>query len=491
MYQQAKHDRRLIMERDGRSDFDLPFLNELTDQDAVVPSGMRRTELDLPSLPEREVVKHYVNLSQMNFGVDNGLYPLGSCTMKFNPKYADYLTSLPSVNCIHPYQAEETVQGALQIMHELELALCEISGMDAVTLQPAAGAHGEFTGMLLTKAYHVDRGEDRDEVVIPDSAHGTNPASAAMAGYRVVEIPSSMDGRVDLEALKSAMSERTAAFMITNPNTLGIFEEDIQQIAKIVHAAGALLYYDGANLNAVMGRTTPGKMDFDIVHFNLHKTFATPHGGGGPGAGPVGVKERIEPFLPVPRIVIKDSKYKLDYDRPESIGKVRSFYGNFAVLVRAYAYIMRMGGNGLKAASDRAVLNSNYLKKQLMDVYPLPFRELRKHEFVVSAKPLKDQRGIRAFDVAKRLLDYGYHAPTVYFPSLVEEALMIEPTETETKETLDEFAAVMKRIASEDPELVRSAPHNTAVKKVDEVYAAKEAILSYRAFKRRGAGPKA
>jgi glycine dehydrogenase subunit 2 len=490
MYQQAKQDRRLIMERDGHSDFDLPFLRSLTDEEVSVPASMQRADLDLPSLPEREVVKHYVNLSQMNYGVDNGLYPLGSCTMKFNPKYADLLTSLPGVNCIHPGQAEETVQGALQIMHELELALCEISGMDAITLQPAAGAHGEFTGMLLTKAYHVNQGEDRDEVVIPDSAHGTNPASAAMAGYRVVEIPSSKDGSVDLEALKAAMSDRTAAFMITNPNTLGIFESEIQQVAKIVHDAGALLYYDGANLNAVMGRTTPGKMDFDIVHFNLHKTFATPHGGGGPGAGPVGVKKHIEPFLPVPRIVLKNAKYSLDYDRPESIGKVRAFYGNFAVLVRAYAYILRNGGDGLKSASDRAVLNSNYLKRQLMDVYPLPFRELRKHEFVVSAKPLKDQKGIRALDVAKRLLDYGYHAPTIYFPSLVEEALMIEPTETETKETLDEFAAVMKRIASEDPEIVRSAPHNTAVKKVDEVYAAKEAILSYRAYKKKEAGTK-
>jgi glycine dehydrogenase subunit 2 len=477
MYRQAKHDRRLIMERNGRSDFDLPFLSALNEQDVSVPSSLRRESLDLPSLPEREVVKHYVNLSQMNYGVDNGLYPLGSCTMKFNPKYADHLASLPSANCIHPYQGEETVQGALQIMYQLEQALCEISGMDAVTLQPAAGAHGEFTGMLLTRAYHASRG---------DSAHGTNPASAAMAGYRVVEIPSSHDGSVDLESLKAAVSERTAALMITNPNTLGIFENEIQQIARIVHEAGALLYYDGANLNAVMGRTTPGKMDFDIVHFNLHKTFATPHGGGGPGAGPVGVMERLVPFLPVPRIVVRDSKYTLDYDRPESIGKVRSYYGNFAVLLRAYAYILRKGGDGLKGASDRAVLNSNYLKHQLMDVYPLPYRELRKHEFVVSAKPLKDKNGIRAFDVAKRLLDYGYHAPTVYFPSLVEEALMIEPTETETKETLDEFAAAMRRIAAEDPELVRSAPHNTAVSKVDEVYAAKEALLSYRAFKRRG-----
>ena len=491
MYRQARYERRLIMEKDGKSDFDLPFDDEGRGLEDYAPSELIRPELDLPSLPEREVVKHYINLSQMTFGIDNGMYPLGSCTMKFNPKYADVLASLSTVQNIHPYQDEETVQGALQLMYELERALCEISGMDAITLQPAAGAHGEFTGMLLTKAYHAKSGEQRTEVVVPDSAHGTNPASAAMAGFEVIEIPSSDEGRVDVEALKAAVSEKTAAFMITNPNTLGIFESDIREIARIVHEAGALLYYDGANLNAVMGRTTPGIMDFDIVHFNLHKTFATPHGGGGPGAGPVGVRERLLPFLPVPRIVKKDGKFHLDYDQPDSIGKVRAFYGNFAVLVRAYAYILRKGGDGLRAASDGAVLNSNYLKHQLKDVYPLPYGDLRKHEFVVSAKKLKEEKGIRAFDVAKRLLDFGYHAPTVYFPGLVEEALMIEPTETETKESLDEFAAVMRRIALEDdPQTVREAPHNAAVKRVDEVYAAKEAILSWRAYGKKMAKEK-
>ncbi|MCU0861083.1 MAG: aminomethyl-transferring glycine dehydrogenase subunit GcvPB [Methanomassiliicoccales archaeon] len=487
MYRQAKHDRRLIMEKDGSSDFDVPFSDDLQGLEDFAPAGMLRESLDLPSLPEREVVKHYVNLSQMNFSVDNGLYPLGSCTMKFNPKYADVLASLPTVAGLHPYQDEDSVQGALRLLHDLELALCEVSGMDAVTLQPAAGAHGEFTGMLLAKAYHAKSQEPRTQVVVPDSAHGTNPSSAAMAGFEVIEIPSGEDGCVDLEALRAAVGERTAALMITNPNTLGIFESQIREIAKVVHEAGALLYYDGANLNAVMGRTSPGAMDFDIVHFNLHKTFATPHGGGGPGAGPVGVRERLVPFLPVPRIVQREGRYRLDYDRPDSIGTVRSFYGNFAVLVRAYSYILRKGADGLQEASERAVLNSNYLKRRLAPSYPAKYKELRKHEFVVSCKRLKEERGVRALDVGKRLLDYGYHAPTIYFPALVEEALMIEPTETETRETLDQFAEAMLRIAGEDPELVRSAPHNASVRRVDEVFAAKEAILSYRAFKRRAA----
>jgi glycine dehydrogenase subunit 2 len=306
-----------------------------------------------------------------------------------------------------------------------------------------------------------------------------------MAGFEVIEIPSGPDGCVDLEALQAAVGERTAAFMITNPNTLGIFESQIREIARTVHDAGALLYYDGANLNAVMGRTSPGAMDFDIVHFNLHKTFATPHGGGGPGAGPVGVRERLVPFLPVPRIEERNGRYRLDYDRPDSIGKVRAFYGNFAVLVRAYSYILRQGGDGLQQASERAVLNSNYLKRRLRDAYPAPYKELRKHEFVVSCKRLKEERGVRALDVGKRLLDYGYHAPTIYFPALVEEALMIEPTETETRQSLDLFAEAMNAIASEDPELVRTAPHNAAVHRVDEVHAAKEAILSYRAYRRK------
>ena len=485
MYHQARYDRRVIMEKDGRTSFELPFAQEASSLEDFAPKELVRKELDLPSLPEREVVKHYVNLSQMNYSIDNGMYPLGSCTMKYNPKYADVLATLPSVQDIHPYQDEETVQGALRILFELERALCEISGMDAVTLHPAAGAHGEFTGMLLAKAYHAKSKEERTEVIVPDSAHGTNPASAAMAGFQVIEIPSGSDGCVDLEALRAAVSEKTAAFMITNPNTLGIFESQIREIAQIVHDAGALLYYDGANLNAVMGWTSPGAMDFDIVHFNLHKTFATPHGGGGPGAGPVGVRERLVPFLPVPRIVERNGHYRLDYDRPDSIGKVRASHGNFAVLVRAYAYILKHG-SGLKEVSERAVLNSNYLKHKLQDAYALPFKELRKHEFVVSAKELKEKKGIRALDVGKRLLDYGFHAPTIYFPSLVDEALMIEPTETETKETLDAFADVMNKIAlEEDPEVVKSAPHNAAVKRVDEVYAAKEAILSWRAYKKK------
>ena len=482
MYHQARYDRRLIFEKEGETDFSMPLQEEVSD---VAPENMRRDRLDIPSLPEREVVKHYTNLSEMNFGVDNGFYPLGSCTMKYNPKYADAVSSLSTVANIHPYQDEDSIQGALHLMHELEKALCEIGGVDAVTLQPAAGAHGEFTGMLLAKAFFTHKGEDRTEVVIPDTAHGTNPASAAMAGFSVTEVPSSKTGCIDLEALQSTVSERTAAFMITNPNTLGIFEEEVQRIAEIVHDVGALLYYDGANLNAVMGWTNPGKMDFDIVHFNLHKTFATPHGGGGPGAGPVGVRKHIEPFLPVPRIVPRNGKYALDYDLPDSIGKVRPFFGNFAVLVRAYAYILRMGGDGLKNASERAVLNSNYMKEKLKGAFDLPFKDLRKHEFVISAKRLKEQKDVRALDVAKRLLDYGLHAPTIYFPTLVEEALMIEPTETETKETLDLYIDTLRRIAEENPMLIRSAPHNTSARRIDEVYAAKEAILSWRSLMRK------
>ncbi len=480
MYRQARYDRKLILERGGGTDFSLP-----AEEESPVPEEMRREELELPNVPEREVVKHYTNLSQMNFGVDNGFYPLGSCTMKYNPKYADRLASLTQVTDLHPYQPEETLQGALRLMYGLQESLAEIGGMDAVSLQPAAGAHGEFTGMLLAKAYHTHNEGSRDEVIIPDTAHGTNPASAAMAGFEVIEIPSTDDGCVDLDALESAISEDTAAFMITNPNTLGIFEHEVIEMADIVHDYGALLYYDGANLNAVMGYTNPGMMDFDIMHFNLHKTFATPHGGGGPGAGPVGVAEELTPFLPIPRIVEHNGQYSLDYDRPLSIGKVRSFYGNFAVLVRAYAYILRKGGNGLKKVTERAVLNSNYLKEKLKQEYDVPFKDLKKHEFVASAKGLKE-KGVRALDVGKAILDYGMHAPTIYFPSLVEEALMIEPTETENRETLDQYARAMICIANEDPEAIRSAPESTSSSRVDEVYAARKAYLSWRTVKREG-----
>ncbi|MCG7845342.1 MAG: aminomethyl-transferring glycine dehydrogenase subunit GcvPB, partial [Methanomassiliicoccales archaeon] len=371
-YHQARYDEPLIFELAGENDFCLK-----NEEEVNVPENMRRDRLCIPDLPEREVLRHYINLSQMNFGVDNGMYPLGSCTMKYNPKYADRLASLPTVRSVHPCQDEDSIQGALQLMRELEKALCAISGMDAVTLQPAAGAHGEFTGMLLAKAYHTANDQQRTEVIVPDSAHGTNPASAVMAGFTVIEIPSGPDGCVDLEALKAALSERTAAVMVTNPNTLGLFEKDITELARLVHEAGALLYYDGANLNAIMGMTSPGKMDFDIVHFNLHKTFATPHGGGGPGAGPVGVKEFLEPFLPVPRIVSEDGKFRFEYLRTDSIGKVRALYGNFAVLVRAYAYILEKGGDGLREVSQRAVLNSNYLKSKVISTYDMPFAELR------------------------------------------------------------------------------------------------------------------
>lgn len=486
-YHQAVHDTLSIFEGCER-----PAPGDVFDVTigGKIPKELVREELNLPDLPERDVVKHFVNLSQMNFGVDNGLYPLGSCTMKYNPKVCDEIASWPTVADIHPLQDPSTIQGALRLMYELELMLREIGGVDAVTLQPAAGAHGEYAGIHIVRAFHEMNGETRKEVVLPDTAHGTNPASAAMVGYDVLDLPSK-DGCVDVEALKAAVSRDTAAFMLTNPNTLGLFERDVREIAGIVHDAGALLYYDGANLNAIMGKTSPGKMNFDIVHFNLHKTFATPHGGGGPGAGPVGVKKRLEEFLPVPRVVRKGDMYALDYDRPRSIGRVRAFYGNFAVLVRAYAYIRLQGGKGLESVSENAVLNSNYLKEKLKGIFEMPYGDLRKHEFVMSGRPLKN-KGVRTMDFAKRLLDYGFHAPTVYFPLVVDEAIMIEPTETETQETLDRFADACTEIVKEDPERLRNAPYNTARRRLNEAKAARDMILSWRAFKNREvAGPSA
>ncbi len=454
---------------------------EPIDLDGLVPEALRRDRLNLPNLPEHEVVRHYTRLSQMNFAIDTGFYPLGSCTMKFNPKYAEELASLPTVTRVHPDQDESTIQGSLRLMYELQGALAEVAGMDAVTLQPAAGAQGEFTGLLLAQAFNHDKGEHRHEIIVPDTAHGTNFASAGMAGFDIVEIPS-QDGRVDLTALKNAVSDKTLAFMITNPNTLGIFEDHIMDAADIVHQDGGLLYYDGANLNAIMGKSSPGLMNFDIVHFNLHKTFTTPHGGGGPGAGPVGVKKPLEPFLPVPVVTYDGSQYHLDYHRPKSIGMVRAWYGNFALLVRAYAYILRQGGDGLQHASERAVLNANYAKHRIQGSLDVPFSGLRKHEFVASGAKLAE-KGVKTTDVAKRLMDYGYHPPTVYFPHLVEEALMIEPTETETRATLDAFANDLIAITKEDPTLLHSAPHNTAVGRVDEVAAARDPILSWRYLK--------
>jgi glycine dehydrogenase subunit 2 len=479
-FRQAFYDEALLMEK--RSQEDAPV--DLAD---LVPPKLRRERLAIPNLPEHEVVRHFTRLSQMNFGIDTGFYPLGSCTMKFNPKFTEELAALPSVARIHPDQDASTVQGALRLLYELQQMLARIAGMDAVTLQPAAGAQGEQTGLLLAQAYHRDRGEERRQVILPDTAHGTNFASAGMLGLDIVEIPSK-DGRVDLKALEAAAGDQTLAFMLTNPNTLGIFEEHVLDIADIIHDAGGLLYYDGANFNAILGRTSPGPMNFDIVHFNLHKTFTTPHGGGGPGAGPVGTKKPLEPFLPVPVIDLNGRGYHLNYDRPKTIGKVRAWYGNFALLVRAYAYILRMGGDGLKEVSDRAVLNANYLRHRLAGVLDVPFGGLRKHEFVASASKLS-AKGVRTVDLAKRLMDFGIHPPTVYFPHLVDEALMIEPTETETKETLDAFADALARIVAEDARTLQSAPHNTAVARVDEVRAAREPVLSWRMAKARKAPP--
>ncbi len=445
----------------------------------LVPKLMERKQLNVPDLEEFQVARHFTRLSQMSYGTDTGFYPLGSCTMKYNPKYAEVLAASPEVRRLHPHQDEDTIQGALQIMYELQEMLSRIAGMDLVSLQPAAGAQGEFAGLLMARAYFRDRNEVRTEVILPDTAHGTNFASATMAGYDVVEIPSKK-GVVDLQSLDKALSERTAAFMLTNPNTLGIFESEALRIAELVHSNDALLYYDGANMNAILGKTNPGIMKFDIVHFNLHKSFSTPHGGGGPGAGPVGARGPLADYLPTPLVGRDGGRYYLDHERPNSIGKVRDSFGNFAVLLRAHAYITRMGGDGLEEATERAVLNSNYLRARVERVLPVPYPGPRKHEFVASAAPLRE-RGIEAMDLAKRLIDYGFHPPTIYFPDLVEGALMIEPTESETKEVLDAFAEALEEILKEDAGILKAAPHNAAVGRVDEVSAARKPILSWRA----------
>ncbi|MDI6904267.1 MAG: aminomethyl-transferring glycine dehydrogenase subunit GcvPB [Candidatus Bathyarchaeia archaeon] len=501
MFKQAKWNEPLIFKlgRKGRKGHILPKVEDevkraVGDVNALIPENMRRiSQLRLPELSEVEVTRHFMRLSQMNYGVDSGLYPLGSCTMKYNPKINEFLANLPTIGMLHPYQNESTVQGILEILYRLERWLTEITGTYEICLQPAAGAHGEFLGTLLMRAYHKLNGEckKRNEVIVPDSAHGTNPASAAMAGFNAVVVPSDENGCVDLEALKAAVSERTAGLMLTNPNTLGIFEENIEEIAKIVHETGGLLYYDGANLNPILGKARPGDMGFDIVHINIHKTFSTPHGGGGPGAGPVGVSEELTKFLPVPRIVFDGERYRLDYDRPYSIGKIRSFYGNVAVLLKAYAYILSLGGEGLKEVAEVSVLNANYLMKKLKEIegLTLPYisEKPRKHECVFSAKPLKNETGVSALNIAKRLLDYGLHAPTIYFPLIVDEALMIEPTETFEKEELDRFVEAMRKICEEaytNPEAILQAPHNTSVSRLDEVKAShpRTMALSWRMY---------
>ncbi|MEM2118139.1 MAG: aminomethyl-transferring glycine dehydrogenase subunit GcvPB [Candidatus Bathyarchaeia archaeon] len=504
MYKQASWNEPVIftLGKSGRIGYILPEVEEeikatIGDLKTVVPENIQRTtKPNLPELSEVEVARHFIRLSEMNYGVDSGFYPLGSCTMKYNPKINENLASSPAINMIHPYQDESTVQGILEILYRLERWLAEITGTYEVCLQPAAGAHGEFLGTLLMRAYHKFKGESekRTEVIVPDSAHGTNPASAAMAGFNVVVVPSDDDGCVSLGALKAAVSERTAGLMLTNPNTLGIFEKNIDEIARIVHEAGGLLYYDGANLNPILCKTRPGDMGFDIVHINIHKTFSTPHGGGGPGAGPVGVSKELARFLPVPRIFFDGKHYRFDYDRPDSIGKIRSFYGNVAVLLRAYAYILSLGFEGLKEVAEISVLNANYLLKKLKEIkgltLPYDSEKPRKHECVFSAKTLKNETGVSALNVAKRLLDYGIHAPTIYFPMIVDEALMIEPTETVEKEMLDHFAEVMRKICAEaytNPEVVLKAPHNTAVSRLDEVKAShlRTMTLSWRMHKKR------
>lgn len=448
-------------------------------EELLPPSALREEPPLLPEVSELEVVRHFTRLSQQNFSVDTNFYPLGSCTMKYNPKLHDELAGLPGFARIHPYEPEECVQGALALYHTLAEWLCEITGMAAFTLQPSAGAHGEALGMLLVHAYHASRGERRKQVLIPESAHGTNPASAALVGYEVVELPADERGEVDLNALRASLNEQVAALMLTNPNTLGVFETHVEEIARLVHDAGGLLYYDGANMNAIVGTARPGDMGFDIVHLNLHKTFSTPHGGGGPGAGPVGVVQHLERFLPVPVVVKEGGRYRFDTNRPESVGRVRAFGGNMGVLVRAYAYIRSLGAEGLRQVSRHAVLNANYLLSQLRKEYPPPVERRCMHECVLSASRLAE-RGVRALDVAKALLDHGFHAPTIYFPHVVPEALMIEPTETETKETLDAFVAAMRAIAQEteeNPSRVKERPLTTPVRRLDEVGAARKPVL--------------
>ena len=432
----------------------------------------RKEKLNLPELSENEISRHYTGLAGRAHGVNNGFYPLGSCTMKYNPKVNEEAASLEGFAGIHPLQPEHTVRGALRVFDLAEQYLCEITGMDAMTFQPAAGAHGEFTGLLLIKAYHHSRGDEkRTKIIVPDSAHGTNPASATMAGYSVVSIPSREDGCVDLDKLKEAVGEDTAGLMLTNPNTVGLFDKNILEITRIVHEGGGLCYYDGANLNAVMGIVRPGDMGFDVIHLNLHKTFSTPHGGGGPGSGPVGCKEFLRPFLP--GFMVKG---------PQSIGSVKMFYGNFGVVVKALAYIMTLGREGIPEASSNAVLNANYMMNKLSDLYKMAYNETCMHEFVMTLEDLKHDINVSAMDIAKALLDYGIHPPTMYFPLIVHEALMVEPTETESKETLDEAIEVFRNIyekAKADPESLHQAPVKTPVRRLDEVTAARKPVLRY------------
>lgn len=455
---------------------------ELADN-TISDEFLRNENIGLPQMSELEVLRHYKEMSDKNFCVETGMYPLGSCTMKYNPKVNELMASLEGFANLHPLASDEDSQGALELMYKLQEALKVLTGMDAITLQPAAGAHGEFSGMLVIKKYFEVKGENRTKVIVPDSAHGTNPASASMAGFEIIEVKSNARGQVDINDLKLLLENQgsdIAAIMMTNPNTVGIFEEQVLEISKLMHENGSLLYYDGANLNAVMGYSNPAIMGFDVCHINLHKTFSTPHGGGGPGAGPIGVVEKLKDYLPKPTIEFDGKKYYRNYDLPNSIGKVRSFYGNFGVLVRAYTYILMMGKD-LKHATEDAVLNANYLMNKLKGVYDMAYDEKCMHEFVICGEKQKEQ-GSSTLHIAKRLMDYKIHPPTVYFPLIVHEAIMVEPTESESKERLDNFVEVMLKIAEEikqNPEMVNSAPHNAPIKKVDETLAARKPDLNY------------
>jgi glycine dehydrogenase subunit 2 len=467
-----------------------------TPLDELIPSNLLRAEPpNLPEVAEPEIVRHYNRLSRRNFDLDSGFYPLGSCTMKHNPRLNERVAALPGHARLHPAQDPRRAQGALELMYLLQESLSEICGLPSVSLQPSAGSHGELAGLLLTRAYHADRGETRTKVLAPDTSHGTNPASVTMAGYEVVKVATNQRGGVDIDDLRARIEQegpdQIACLMLTNPNTLGLFDENIEEIAALIHEAGGTLYYDGANLNAIMGRTRPGDMGFDIVHLNLHKSFSQPHGGGGPGAGPIAVSSRIEPFLPRPQVVRKEGSnghgpsFDLDFERPKSIGRLRGFQGNFGVFVRSYAYILSLGADGLTEASETAVLNANYLKARLAagragERLPIAFDRHCMHEFVLSGRPMKKELGLATLDLAKRLLDFGFHPPTVYFPLLVDEALMVEPTETETKESLDAFAEAIEEILTEaetDPELAKNAPYSTPVRRLDEVRATRKPVV--------------
>lgn len=476
---------KLIFEvsKAGRQGTRLPQLDvpSVDPVQAIGSEYLRGEAPRLPEITEGDAVRHYTLLSNKNYGVDTGFYPLGSCTMKYNPKLNEEAAKMNGFAAIHPSQPEESVQGALALMYGLQEQLCAVTGMDSFTLQPAAGAHGEMTGLMLIKAYHEKRGDlQRNRIIVPDAAHGTNPATATVVGFEVVEIKSAPDGSVDLEALKAVLDDRTAGLMLTNPSTLGLFEKNIVEVARLVHEAGGLLYYDGANLNAIMGITRPGDMGFDVMHVNLHKTFSTPHGGGGPGSGPVGVKARLMEFLPVPVVEKNHDVYSLNYDRPATIGRIRSFYGNFLIMVRAYAYILTMGSDGLEEASRMAVLSANYLLEKLKGHYNVPYPGICMHEFVLGGVGVKD---VPTLDIAKRLLDLGYHPPTIYFPLIVDNAIMIEPTETESLETLDIFVEKMIQIAEEaasDPQMLHDSPMHTPVRRIDEVLAARTPVLKYQ-----------